>query len=367
MIELIAAGNLDADIIITADLDLLGFRNDQTLGRLNLLSPHEAFPVICAWSRAVGESYLLGPVNITDWYSWILTRALIPAAWPGVGAFTAGRRVFPNGEELFDLATSVLTRLDRLLTILDRIFLMWQRHRPAGMGAELDNIVLGTWAMHDNLALLSGKYLGVSSSLPPYQWNLLSQAWQAAVRATGDVGRQLAHHIEGIRPYLLVSQQLRHYAVHRALLPTIRHSDKNAESVKLSAPLLHDIKAALEAANEDASDWGITRERGPETISMVEVGLGGIVDRYDQPSQGSAELDPLIFALRLVAQVSQFANDVFRILNPASDARLAPGVRQHVLRLPSRADGRVDFEFTPQMARAAILASPLSGLVNHLG
>jgi hypothetical protein len=362
--SLVAAANLGADIIITADAEILRFRNNWPLDQMNLLSPHEAFPLICAWARAVGESYLLGPVNISDWYSWILTRALLPAAWPGYAAFVAGRRVFPHGEELFNLASSVLGRLDRLVTMLDRLLLMWQRRTPHGIGAELDGIVLGTWAMQDNLALLSGKYLGVAP-LPLSQWGLLSQRWQEAARATGDRGRRLVDYIERVTPHLVISQQLRHHAVHRDILPTVRDATKGVESVKLSADLLREMRSALQAAGESTSDWGIRNERGPETIPTIEVDVGGVVNRYDMTSAGSAELDPLPFALKLVARVSRVGDDFFRILSPASDSRLASDVRQRLLRLPVEEDGRVDFLFTRPMARAAILASPLSGLVDH--
>lgn len=334
-VELLAASALHADLIVTARPDILGIRARANLERYNVLSPQEAFPVVGVLSRARGQSFLSGPVGMADWYSWILTRGLTPAAWPGFSAFHAGRRVLPDGEELFDLSESVLRRLDHLVTDLDRMMLMWQRRAPRGLARELDNIVLNVCAIQDSLALLAGKYLGVQLK-QDHEWSLRNAKWQQLVLVSdASRGGQLVKCLSDAEPYLILAQTLRNQAVHRNLLQTIRTDHDRSERIQLPFTMLRAFKNALDRLGESPGDWGITNERGREVVGVTEFREDGSTEDYEYVSEGAAELDAMPFAIRIVAHVSRLANTIFRILNPISDPRLPDEVRSRSSALPS--------------------------------
>lgn len=367
IIELSSALSLDADMFVTAQSDILASRKELFLDRYNVLGPHEAFPVIGVWSRGIGECYLADPVNIGDWYPWVLARALTPAAWPGYAALTYGDRILPNGSEIHDLASSVLARLERLLTILDEIVFAWQQPRPRGLALELDSVVLGGSAIQDNLALLAGRYFEIQLK-HDWAWSLLRPRWQNAMRRTeNERAGRLVVYVTRIAPSLRLAHELRHHAIHRALVPTqLQPSGARLdERIQLSARLLNALKRSLLEMGESAAGWGITGERGPEWIPVTVFREGGGAERYEEHSEGSASLDPVLFAVRLCALTARLIDRFFRIIDPASDPRLPDDVRTRAIAATpaKRSGGRWDM-FSPANARAAILSSPLSGLVD---
>lgn len=368
LVELLAADRIGSDLIVTTKREVLSMRDEWPLSGLNVLSPREAFPVLGVWSRAVNECYLAGPMRLVGFYSWILTRALVPAAWPGFGAFVYGEHRFQGGEELRVLANSVLSRLDRLVEALDRMMVIWQTREQRGMARDFDGVVLGASAILDNLALLVGKFLGVNLK-QHFEWSMLSKRWLDAVRRTGERGDRLVHYLRGVKPYLEVSREFRHHAVHRNLLETIgiasaMNPRESGERIELSSGTLRSVKEALVTAGEVGSAWGITGERGPERIPVTTHLGDDLVERHDRVSEGSALLDPMPFAVRLVAHVSRITNRVFEILDPPSDPRIPEDIQTRLRRRPG-GDGGWNM-FSAENSRVALLSSPLSGVVDWI-
>lgn len=367
IIELSSAYSLEADMFVTAQSDILASRKTLFLDRYNVLSPHEAFPLIGVWSRGIGECHLADAVNIHDWYPWVLARALTPAAWPGYAALTYGERILTDGSEIHELASSVLVRLERLVTILDRMVFAWQQARPQGLALDLDSVVLGASAIQDNLALLAGRYFGIQVK-QDWEWSLLRPSWQDAMRRTeNERAGRLVVYVRGIAASLRLARELRQHAIHRALVPTQLQpsGERLDERIQLSARLLNALKGSLIEMEESPAGWGIAGERGPEWIPVTIFREGGGVERYKKHSEGSATLDPVPFAARLCALTARLIDCFFRIIDPASDPRLPDDVRTRALAATpvKRSRGRWDM-FSPANARAAILSSPLSGLVD---
>lgn len=358
IIPLTAAEDLGAHLTVTADASILRFRD--RLNLTNVLTPREAFPIVGVWSRAIGQSYLAGPIGMADWYSWVLTRALTPAAWPGHGAFLAGRRLWPNGMDLFELAGSALSRLDRLIRDLDAMAIKWQSKGQERIAEDLAVMLLEAAAVSDNLALLSGKYLGAKLK-GQLGWSFARKEWKKALQKTGDQrALALLAHLTSMQALLDIPLLLRHRVAHRSPLSRVRTDSGRSERVELSGELWLEIKSRLERAGDSPQSWGITGVRGPEVIRVVEHARDGSKQEYDEPSMGSASLDSMAFAARLVAETAKLVNSVFEILNPGADPRLPESERAALGRPPKN-----DRLFSVADSRAAILSSPLSGLVDY--
>ena len=276
-------------------------------------------------------------------YSWILTRALTPAAWSGFAAFLATGRILRQGREVAALANSIMFRLDRLVRGLERATLLWLRDAQQSIDEEFDNVVLAACAIQDNLALLAGTFFGVQLR-PPQEWGLLRPRWQRAVeKASSKCGRALIGHIEERRSALQVAHEFRQHAVHRDLLGT------RGSRIHLKGDLLETTKRLLADSNENLADWGIASERGHWI------------------REPSAIVDPLPFCLRLGAQTFRLVDSMFGIVDPASDERLPCSERNRARRAKPKGIQRPDdILFSPEFERMAIVSSPLSGLVDWI-
>ncbi len=185
--ELVAFARLDSDVIVTADRELLAKRAQRDYVPFNLMTPGEATVLIGVWTRAIHEALhpRIGCNN--GFYYWATARAMTPSAWPGYCAFVYGERVLPNGRELQSLAGSILDYLSMLTRDLDRMIATWQCPIANDTMDELiqdfSHVVLDAWTVHDNIALLSGRYLenDLSPSNGP-EWDLLNRKWQRAMR-----------------------------------------------------------------------------------------------------------------------------------------------------------------------------------------
>lgn len=363
MVEFLLADRIGADVLVTASPAALALRDKPTFAKLNIVTPHEAFPIAGVWSRQSGHAFVHGPINVnTGYYYQALAAALTPASRSGYVALGQGERAFDGGEELFELAGSVRERLDRLTHVLDRMFATWQRPTNNDtlddLAADFDAVVLGVSASQDNLALLAGRYFGVALK-HPWLWALLHPEWQRAMAKTGDArASRVIDAVNQLRPRILLAQELRHSAVHRALLPTIRVMDSSKPEegrIRVTADMLATIKAALGAIGESAVDWGISHEQGPVTIPVVVKREGGD-QRYERYSSGWAFVDPMPFACRLVGRLANLIDDVFELCDFGSDPRLPQLARGASDPTPAK------FPFRDEDGKVAILSSPLSGV-----
>lgn len=367
MIELLIADRIGADLIVTASPLANALREKPTFEKLNIVSPQEAFPIAGVWSRLSGHAFVHGPINVnTGYYYQALASALTPKSRSGQVALAFGERLFDGGEELYELAGSLAERLDRLTHVLDRMFGTWQRPTNNDtlddLAADFDAVVLGVSASQDNLALLAGKYFGVALK-QPWLWALLHPEWQRAMAKTGDArARRVLDGVNHLRPQILLAQELRQSAVHRALLPTIRVLDSSKPEegrIRVSAELLGKVKGALEDIGESAVDWGISHEQGPVTIPVVVKREGGD-ERYERYSSGWAFVDPMPFATRFVGRLANLIDEVFELCDFGSDPRLPQRTRE------SSASTPAEFPFRDEDGKVAILSSPLSGVTGSM-
>jgi len=343
-VELLAARELDdIDLMITGDDDLLALRSAAPINLLPLLAPHEAFPIVGLWSRAIGESYLAGPINVADWYPVVLAHALVRGSWTDLALLIDGSDALPDRADLRELTTSIFTRLARVISTLDQLALKWLRRTQYGGDIDLDQIVLGVSAIQDNLALLAGRFLQIS--LPrPLSWSLRSDAWRSAIAAAGGQrGQTLRQYVVDADPWLRVPLELRHHAVHRSVLSSVRHMrfPDPEERIRLPEGVAAPITQALNELHESPLAWGITPSNlvGDTTL----------------------DLDPLPFAAKLIAGTAGVVNGIVRRLHPSGDARYPGSVRP----IPTLERPRFlqDHIFSPENCSVALLSSPLSGLV----
>jgi hypothetical protein len=286
ILELLAAGALEVDLIVTGRSDLLALRSRSPFDDLNILSPHEAFPVVGVWSRAIGQVHVLGQIGMADWYPWILTRALTPSAWPGYAAFQEGQRALPNGREVFAFSNSILFRIDRLIQMLDRMALIWMRNRQFGLAAMFDGVVLAVSAIQDNLARLVGTYFGITLD-NSFDWTSLSSEWRKELRKISDErAQQLLVFLERVTPALKLPQEFRQHAIHRDLLPAIATGAigrVREERIELAGDVLSHLKECLGAMHEGPPAWGIEEEREPHVERHILMRDDGSEEAYEEP------------------------------------------------------------------------------------
>jgi hypothetical protein len=84
--------------------------------------------------------------------------------------------------------------------------------------------------------------------------------------------------------------------------------------------------------------------------------MSDVVEEYEVDVGASAWLDPVVLAPRLAARAAWLADRAFAILDPPSDPRI-PGRE-------TCGDAPPEFYFSEPGATAAVLGSPLSGLVH---
>lgn len=361
IVEAVAAEQIGAHVVITADPHLLALNRGGRLAELNVLTPLELGPVMGIWARASGAGGSFAHYHpVLSLYHWCLARALTPAAWPGFGAFVLGERIFPNGRLLSELAGSVLDRLDYLLETLDEMAVIWQRdvNNPTldRLTGLMDNVLLRTWAVRDNLALLIGHWYQID--LPERTaWTLGDSRWRRAVRAKG--GRRLLETVLPLSGPINATEELRHHTIHRESLKAMRYqTDAGVEArVRLRRPLSSQIRTRLTAAAQSPSDWGLGDDYPPHEVEHIVDQGGGLEDRFIEGDPGGLFLDLVPFAVHLVAAVARLANGVLAEIDPASDPRLPEALRVLARTMPP------DRMFSPELGWQFALTSPVAGLV----
>ncbi len=363
---LAAAHRLGADVLVTLDERLLANRDGPLLSGWNLLTPEEAFVAVGAWTRSLGMGRPDDPATGGNFvYYWAVARGLTPHGWAAYAAWVTGEHDVPGWQTSADLAGSVFSRLDCVIRSLDEMYRLWQRRTNNetidAMQAEFDVAVLRTWAIHDVLALLSGTHL--QFPLDPRhgaKWGFLAHDWQAAARKVPR-GSDLLATVAAFAPRLRLSQELRHHAIHRAQLATMSvHGDGQSRAlpekrIRIPAGVLARMKRSLDQIGDPPRAWGIGDEVRAHTLPVTVRRREGWEDSYEEPSEGWALLDPVPFAIRMVAAAAELADKVFEVLDPASDPALPERLQALVRRIPE------DYPFRPRDLAAAILSSPLAG------
>ena len=369
LLELEGLAALGSDLILTNNSSLLAIREHPHLRPLNLMTPQEGFVLVGVLSRLTHSAFVsgVGGAN-TGLYYWALARALTPAGWPAFAAYAELQRQGPRERLLFDLAGSILDRLTSIGRALDRLVGVWHcatdNDTLAELVDEFDRVVLNTWAVYDNIALLVGRSFDVTLR-SPFQWNVLNASWRTSVNAKGGLpGRAIVDLIDLEREELEASLEVRHQMVHRVQLGRIRVARKGRGQDEpriwlTGEQVLSRIDAAATRQATTPAAWGIEERfpAGPELVTLVDAGEA--VDRYEVEVPQRALVDPLAFAVRIAAHGARLANETFRILDPAADPRIADAVR--LRSLPGPPD-RFDWS-SQRAASTAVLLSPLSGLL----
>ena len=156
----------------------------------------------------------------------------------------------------------MLSRLEILVRSSDTLVGLWLRdfgnETMDLIAAEFDNVLLRVWAIYDNLALLVGRFLRVELE-DRSRWSLVSKPWRQAIRGSGERGQRMLKALDPLMPRIRVSHELRHHAVHRESLGTLRvqTDEGQAGRIKLPARILAAVKAELIAMGESVTYWGI--------------------------------------------------------------------------------------------------------------
>ncbi len=239
---------------------------------------------------------------------------------------------------------------------------VWQlptdNHTVDALTEDFDYLVLTVASIHDNLALLGGKYFELKG-LRRTDFGLLNRRYRGKLNGHADSrARGLASYIDTVEPDLSVHQELRHQAIHRARLQPTRYSaqgEPEETRILIYEPMLTEIWDDLTKMGEDPLSWGFSNRTGPHETPV------SFVDNPDRretrSSPGDALLDPIMFAVRLVARTSRIIDEFFGLIRFESDNR----VPDHL----SRALGgrETEWPFRQQDRSVLLLTSPLSGLV----
>jgi hypothetical protein len=323
----------------------------------------EALPILWSWCRGFGDFWDGHTVTSAQAYYWNLARALTPNGSPGFAALVYGEYRRPDGHELVDLAQSPLTRLASAIRGLDDMYRAWQlptdNDTIDSLCDDFDQIVLGVSAILDNLALLAGKYFGVS--LPRlWDWSLVNARYLAALRAVRDPrAHDLADYVDSRRPLLTFHAELRHHAVHRERLAGILYrKEQEPEEMRLRIfePMLGKMCDQLQAAGEDPSQWGITQREGPHDTPVSFIGQPDRVETLHSP--GEALMDPMSFAPRLVWLTAQTIDEVFGKLRLQDEPTLSQADRDAI----NASVSAVRHPFPKSDRETLVLTSPMSGL-----
>lgn len=362
LVTVMAAEALDAHVFVTASPALLRIREVHRF-KTAVVTPLEALPVLWSWCRGFGDFWDSHTVTSAQAYYWALARALTPNANPGFAALVYGEYRRPDGHELVALGQSVLARLASAIHGLDTMYRAWQLPTDNDtidtLCDSFDQVVLGVSAILDNLALLAGRYFGVSG-LQPHEWSLVHGRYLRALRALPDPkAGGLADYVESRRPRLTFHADLRHHAVHRERLAGIlyrREREPEEMRIRIFEPVLGKICRRLEAAGEDPTQWGITHRTGPHDITVTFVGQPDRVETRRSP--GEALLDPMSFAPRLVWLTAQTINEVFGQLRLQDDPSLTQQERDAI----QASESGTSWPFRSSDRETLVLTSPMSGL-----
>ena len=369
LLELEGLVAMGADFVVTEDRTMLELRDHNLLGRLRLVTPDEALVLVGVWSRTVHRAFVRGPIGVNNGlYYWALARALTPAGWPAFCAWVKGEQVLPAGPVLFELAQSILGRLVTIGRALDILVATWicptDNDTDDEIIDEFDRVVINAWAIYDNIALLVGRYLGIDlPSDQPAGWGLLQRDWRRSMARVQDKrAAALVDLVRAEEPRLAMVHELRGRALHQARPRLIRVASGRSEEARLWIEGDHwqRLLAAIQRDGSEPSEWGVDRVFEPrrESVSVVGSvdGTSDVVEEYDIDLGASAWLDPVAIAPKLAAHAAWMADRAFGMLDPVSDPRI-PG-KETCGRVPS------DFYFSEPGATAAVLESPLSGLVH---
>ena len=360
--EVVAAHEMGAHLVITADRRLLRERDGRPFEEVNLVTPREALVILGCWSRHAGAGG-----DFAYWHPfasiayWAFARALTPRGWPAFGAWTYGERHLPQAKRLAALAQSVFVRLDFLARALDEMFVLWQRvptnDTQDVLAARFDEVLMRVWAIDGSLARL----VGYSTDVCPesdLQWSLSDRTFRRRLR-TSEVGARVLKAAEHHRMAIRASLELRHHAVHRESLQTVRVADpRHAAEMMLRMPLevASAVVQSLRSAGQTPDAWGMGPEIAPHKVHRVAHMGDGLSEEWDEWEDGARLLDPMMFAARLVAAVAGLADAVFAGLDPASDPRLPEQLASRARRPPSEGWAK------PDRAAELLLSTPLSGL-----
>lgn len=359
LLEIEALRRWGSDLTITFDPALTEHRRHRIFDNYNLMTLSEAAVIIGVWSRVIHKAFVAGAMGMNNGlYYWSLARALTPAAWPGFAASLRLERYDAEDREVADLFGSVLDRLASLGRSLDRLVAVWQcspnNDTTAELVDEFDRLVLGSWAIYDNLALLVGRYFRIRLE-PLTRWGMLSKDWRKSVAAVADprAAKVLAH-VRAETHWLAVSEEVRHQLIHRARFTQMGDARGADSVIRIEGRTLERVEAALRNLGAELGDWGfeLVLEGGP--IRVVNVNDASDVYEFDRGREGW--LRPTVFALRTVAHAARFTNRIIELLDLASDSRLEG---------ESRSEAPSDPYFAPRGAAMAVLLSPLSGLVDQ--
>jgi hypothetical protein len=329
--ELEAVAAHGADLIVTEDPTLLANRDQRLLRDLNLMTPTEAGVIIGVWTRTIHQAFITYAGVNSGLYYWAAARALTPAAWTAHCAFVYGARALPHGHELSELSGSILDHLKAMIRGLDRIIATWHCDANNDTSDELLHefvqLVLAAWSVHDNIALLGGRYLAIDLA-PAHgpQWKLPNKAWIESMRrkATSDAraGRMVdlvVHHANYIKATGDLRNHLAHRARDRMIHIHVSGGDADYSRFVVKGELLTQLRDRLAATAEGAEAWGFEAIVDYGDVEVTDVSTG---ETHVESMGRRSMLDLVPFAARLVRYVAWLANETYRILEPATDARI---------------------------------------------
>jgi hypothetical protein len=363
-LELEALVALGADLIITVDDRLLAARDGRHLRGFNLMTPAEAMVIVGVWSRTIHEAFITHTGWNVGMYYWAAARAVTPAAWPSFCAFVRGVHALPDGQEIADLGGSILDHLKMLFRGLDRILAIWQcptnNDTNDEMQHEFVQIVIAAWSLHDNIALLAGRYLEIDlAGRHGPDWELAKARWTASMARRGATDRRasaLVDLVEDHRLYVEAIRDLRNAFAHRArnrMTRMLGTEDLETGRLVFRGTMLDDVYGRLAKTPEGADAWGFGPVQDLGNVGSTDVSTG---ERHEVQMGRQSSLDLVPFAARLVAYVSWLSNETFRILDPLSDDRIPHRERC--------AKHRHDTWSTPDGAASVIATSGVAGLVD---
>ncbi len=365
--EIEALVALGSDLVVTSEPALLAVRDQHLARGLNLMSPEEAFVIAGVWSRVTHAAFIGGSwgTNVGSYYR-ALAHALAPAAPPALSRLANLERTECGGRTLFDLVDSILRRLASSCRALDRLVATWQcvtdNDSLSELLDELDRVVLNSWAIYDNLALLLTERFAIPVRSAA-DVSLVSAKWRRKLRASG--GAALDEIVEAHRPHLMASHEVRHQLVHRAaLLPITEASSGGKGGTPLvwfeGNDLLGNLAASAQELGQNVADWGVRQvfEPGPEDVVILG-NDGAEHGSYTIERERRALVDPLTYGLRVAADAATLSRLLLASFLPFIDDSPTPG--------QSGATAAGYDWFLPGAGRVAILSSPLSGLVELPG
>jgi len=315
LLELEALSAQGADLIVTEDERLLGRREHRFLRELNLMTPEEAAVVIGVWTRTIHEAFFLHLGVNNGLYYWALARALTPAGWLSHCAFVRGERDLPDGPEIVDLSGSILDHLKTMTSGLDRLVARWQCEANNDTSDELLHefvqLVIAAWSVHDNIALLVGRYLGIElrTGRGPSQkhgpdWELAKKAWRSEVEAKaavdGRAGDVLAL-VDANAQYIEMLRDLRNDFAHRALdrMTHVKGAEGRDDSrFVIKGELLAKVHDRLASTMEGSAAWGFEPVVDYGDVEVTDVSTG---DTHVEAMGKRSFLDLVAFAARLLA------------------------------------------------------------------